>query len=77
MVLRQGLGLAALGLAIGLAIAAALGRVLESLLYGVSGWDAIAFGAAVLLLAAVALAACVAPARRAARLDPLEALRCD
>jgi ABC-type antimicrobial peptide transport system permease subunit len=77
MVLRQGLGLAALGLAIGLAIAAALGRVLESLLYGVSGWDAAAFGAATALLVAVAVGACLVPARRAARLDPLQALRCD
>jgi putative ABC transport system permease protein len=77
LVLRQGLGLAGLGVGIGLAVAAALGRVLESLLFGLSWLDPVALIGAAALLLAVAFGACLLPARRAARLDPLEALRCD
>jgi putative ABC transport system permease protein len=71
----QGLATAAAGTVIGLAGAAALSRTLESLLFGVKPSDPLTLGAVALLLLAVALVACYVPARRAARLDPLSALR--
>jgi ABC-type lipoprotein release transport system permease subunit len=55
--------------------AAALTRVMASLLFGVSATDAVTFGAVAALLAAVAFAATVIPARRATRVDPMVALR--
>jgi predicted permease len=75
MVLRQGLGAAAVGLTLGLLGAAALGRLLTKLLYGVTPTDAVTFGAVAAVLLAVTLVACLIPARRAVRVDPLEALR--
>ena len=75
MVLRQGLGAAAVGLTVGLLGALALGRLLTSLLYGVTPTDATTFIAVAGGLLAVVLAACLVPARRAVRVDPLEALR--
>jgi ABC-type antimicrobial peptide transport system permease subunit len=77
LVLRQGLTVTAAGLALGLAGSAALTRLLESLLFGVTPLDAVAFAAAPLLLLAVALFACLVPARRAASVDPTEALRAE
>jgi ABC-type antimicrobial peptide transport system permease subunit len=77
LVLRQGLVLTAIGVAIGLGLGAAAGRALEGQLVGVSGADPVSFGLTAVVLGAVALAACVVPARRAARLDPLVALRRD
>jgi predicted permease len=75
MIVRQG-GLAALaGVAIGLAAAFAGSRLIASLLYGVSPRDPGVFAATTLVLLVVALVACWLPARRAARLSPLEALR--
>jgi len=74
MVARQGLLLAGIGTAVGLAIAFALTRFIVSLLYGVSATDAITFVGVPVLMLAVALIAVVIPARRAARVDPLEAL---
>ena len=64
-----------LGIAIGLGGAFAMGHVLASLLYGVSPDDPAVFAGVSLLLAAVSLAACCLPARRAARVDPMAALR--
>jgi putative ABC transport system permease protein len=75
MVLRSGMTLTALGLAIGLPIAFALARALAALLFGVQASDPFSFIGLPLLLAAVAALACYLPARRAARLDPLKALR--
>ncbi|HEY1338789.1 MAG TPA: FtsX-like permease family protein [Bryobacteraceae bacterium] len=75
LVLRQGLGLAAIGIAIGLAGAAVLTRVLETLLFGVSTRDPATFLGVAMLLFAAALIACYAPARRAAQADPMAALR--
>ena len=66
---------AAAGLALGLLGAAALGRVLTSLLYGVKPTDVFTFVGVAGVLLAVVLAACLVPARRAVRVDPLEALR--
>ena len=75
MVLGEAMKLVAIGGAIGLAAALALTRVMVSLLYGVSANDPTAFIGALILLASVALVACYLPARRAARVDPVVALR--
>src|SRR6266852_4150650 len=75
MVLRSGMTLTVLGLAIGLPIAFAVARALAALLFGVEATDPFSFIGLPLLLAAVAALACYLPARRAARLDPLKALR--
>jgi putative ABC transport system permease protein len=75
LVLRGGLKIAAAGLAIGVAAAVALTRFLESLLFGVTPLDPISFLAAAALLLVLALAACAAPAMRAARVDPAVTLR--
>ncbi len=75
MVLKQGLLLTGAGSAIGLGLALALSRVAASLLYGVSPTDAPTFILVPAFLLLIALAACLAPARRAASLDPPRALR--
>jgi putative ABC transport system permease protein len=75
MVLRHGLRLTAVGLATGGAWALAATRIIRSLLYDVSPTDPLTFAATALLLTAVALLACYVPARRAARVDPMVALR--
>ncbi|WP_415907161.1 ABC transporter permease [Oleiharenicola sp. Vm1] len=77
LVLREGGALVALGLAFGLAGALATARLLQQLLFRGSAYDPLIFATVVLLLGGVALAACVLPARRAARVDPLVALRND
>ena len=74
-VVTRGVRLAVLGSLLGLPAALALTRVLRSLLFSVSPADPVVFGAVALLLAAIAVAACLPPARRATRVDPLEALR--
>jgi len=75
MVLGQGLLLAALGIALGVGGALALTRLLAAFLFGVTPTDRLTFIAVGALLALVALAACYIPARRAARVDPMVALR--
>jgi len=64
-----------LGVILGLAGAAAISRVVSSLLFGVSPLDALAFVGVSLFLAAIALLACYLPARRATKVDPLTSLR--
>ena len=75
MIVRQGLNLLLMGLIIGIAGALALTHFLSSLLYGVKPTDPITFIAVSLILIAVALLACYIPARRAAKVDPMVALR--
>jgi putative ABC transport system permease protein len=75
MVVVHGLKLIFTGLAIGVAGAFALTRLLSSLLYGISTTDPLTFAGVAVLLALVALFACYLPARRATRVDPMEALR--
>ena len=75
LVMASGLALTAGGLALGLAGALALTRLLGYLLYQVSPRDPLAFGAAAVVIAAASVAACIVPAWRAARVDPLNALR--
>src|SRR6185437_12897043 len=74
-VVGSGLRLVALGLAIGLAAAFGLTRLIQSLLYGVTAADPLTFIGVAVVLMAVALAACYFPARRASRIDPMIALR--
>jgi putative ABC transport system permease protein len=76
-VLRRGMFMTLLGLAIGLPVAVLLARTMSALLFNVQAADPIAFVGLPLLLAAVAALACYLPARRAAQLDPLSALRHD
>jgi putative ABC transport system permease protein len=75
LVIGQGMKLVAAGLAIGLAGALALTRLMKTLLFGVSANDPLTFGSITLLLALVALLACWLPARRATRVNPIIALR--
>jgi predicted permease len=77
LVVGQAMALALIGVAGGLAAAAGLTRFMESMLYGVSTVDPVVFVAVPALLSAVALLASVVPALRAARVDPLVALRAD
>ena len=75
LVLGSGARLLAIGVALGLAGAFGLTRLIASQLFGVSATDGPTFGVMTLVLAAVALVACYLPARRASRVDPVTALR--
>jgi putative ABC transport system permease protein len=75
LVLKKGMGLTLLGIAVGIAASFALTRLMSSLLFGVKAFDPLTFVAVPVLLAAVALLACWIPARRATKVDPMIALR--
>jgi predicted permease len=75
MVLGQGLKITLIGVAIGLAAAFGLTRLITTMIYGVGATDPLTFGSVALLLSGVALFACYIPARRAMRVDPIVALR--
>jgi putative ABC transport system permease protein len=75
MVIKQAIGLALLGVVAGLVTALALARLLRNLLFGVGAADPLTFGVVAFVLLAVAFLASFVPARRAARVDPMEALR--
>jgi len=75
MIVRQGVGLALGGVVVGLAVAFGLSRLVTSLLFGISGVDALTFAAVPTLLLAVAVVATLVPARRASQVDPVESLR--
>jgi putative ABC transport system permease protein len=75
LVLKEGMGITVLGMGIGLVGTLAVSSILKSQLYGVSAKDPLTFLGVIFLLALVALAACYIPARRAARVDPMVALR--
>jgi ABC-type antimicrobial peptide transport system permease subunit len=75
LIVRQGLGIAGIGIAIGLVTALAAGSAVESLLYGVSGRDPVVVGVVLTLLLTASTAAALVPAWRASRLDPSVVLR--
>jgi putative ABC transport system permease protein len=75
LIMKQGMKPAVMGLAIGLASAIGLTRLMKSLLFGVSATDPLTFATLALLLLSVALLACYLPARRATKVDPMVALR--
>ena len=77
MVVRRGMRLTLIGAAAGLALSFALTRLMSTLLFGVGATDPLTFALVSLLLAGVAMLACYIPARRAAKVDPMIALRCE
>jgi predicted permease len=77
LVIRQGLKLTLIGMAIGLIASAALTRMMKNLLFGVSATDPLTFIVVSLLLISVTLLACFIPAWRATKVDPMVALRCE
>jgi putative ABC transport system permease protein len=77
LIVGQGMGLVSAGVVIGVAAAWALTRLMATMLFETRATDPATFASIVLLLAAVALAACWIPARRAAKVDPMVALRCE
>jgi len=75
LVMRQGMTPAILGLSVGLLASVAIGRVIESMLFGISPRDLATYATVITLIVAGALAACLLPARRAASVDPAVTLR--
>ena len=75
MVLRHGVGLASIGIGLGLVAAFGLSRFLGSMLYGISPTDPVTLAGISIFMLLVVLAACYIPARRATRIDPMTALR--
>jgi putative ABC transport system permease protein len=77
LVVKEGTKLTLLGVAVGLSAALALTRLMKSLLFNVEPTDLLTFCLITLLLTVVALLACWIPARRATKVDPMVALRCE
>lgn len=77
LIVWEGLWLTLVGIAIGVVCSLVLARFLSSMLYGITPTDPLTIAAVSFLLVVVALLACYVPARRAVRLDPLTALRCE
>jgi ABC-type antimicrobial peptide transport system permease subunit len=77
LVWKQGITIAVIGMAVGVAGALALSRITQSLLYGVDPADPATFATVVGVITVVATAACLIPMRRATRVDPLTAMRAD
>jgi putative ABC transport system permease protein len=77
LILLQGARMALLGVGLGTTLALSLTRLMRSQLFGVSGHDPVTYIVVAVLLLAVAVAACYIPARRAMRIDPIVALRCE
>jgi putative ABC transport system permease protein len=77
MVVGRGMALAMIGVAVGLVASYALTRLMKTLLFGVSATDPLTFTVIALSLGLIALMACWIPARRAAKVDPMIALRCE
>jgi putative ABC transport system permease protein len=77
LVVGQGLALALIGVVVGTAGALGLTRLMDSLLFGVTATDPLTFGIVASLFGVVALLACWIPARRATKVDPMVALRCE
>ena len=74
-ILREGLGVTLIGVVIGLVAALGLSRVMADYVYGIKATDPLTYTAATLVLVLAAMAACYIPARRAASVDPMQALR--
>ena len=77
MVMRQGLTIVAVGIVLGAVLAAATATALQGLLYGITPFDPIAWGLAIVAMVTAAVLANLVPARRAMRIDPMTALRLD
>ena len=75
LILKYGAKLAGIGLGLGLVIALSLARLLKTVLYEVSPFDPMSFSLVATVLALVGVGACLIPARRATKIDPMEALR--
>src|SRR5581483_1190886 len=75
LVIRQGMMLAGIGAVIGLVVSLTVNRLLRTVLFGVSAFDPLTFAAMALVLIGAAFAASYVPARRALRVDPIQALR--